>query len=79
MTPGFYVARSHSHTDRQQLWKVLSRPFRIPTEKEMPGWSEKDRKQFAKERAREWMEFVRKEEIEEHPRRKHEYFVVEIV
>ena len=23
-----YVARSHSHTDRQMLWKILSRPFR---------------------------------------------------
>lgn len=22
-----YVCRTHSHTDRQQLWKVMSRPF----------------------------------------------------
>lgn len=23
----FYVMRSHSHTDRQQLWKVMTRPM----------------------------------------------------
>lgn len=23
-----YVARSHSHTDTQMLWKILSRPFK---------------------------------------------------
>jgi hypothetical protein len=23
----YYVMRSHSHTDRQQLWKVMSRRF----------------------------------------------------
>jgi hypothetical protein len=23
----FYVVRTHSHTDRQQLWKVESRPM----------------------------------------------------
>ena len=24
----YYVMRSHSHTDRQQLWKVMSRPIK---------------------------------------------------
>lgn len=24
----FYVMRTHSHTDRQQLWKVMSRPIK---------------------------------------------------
>jgi len=24
----FYVVRTYSHTDKQQLWKVLSRPFK---------------------------------------------------
>lgn len=24
----YYVMRTHSHTDRQQLWKVMSRPIK---------------------------------------------------
>jgi hypothetical protein len=27
MKPGLYVVRTHSHTDKQQLWKVMSRPL----------------------------------------------------
>ncbi len=24
----YYVVRTHSHTDKQKLWKVMSRPFK---------------------------------------------------
>jgi len=30
----FYVLRTHSHTDRQQLWKVMSRPMKHRTDAE---------------------------------------------
>jgi hypothetical protein len=34
----YYVCRTHSHTDRQQLWKVMSRPFRHKEDAE--AWKE---------------------------------------
>lgn len=31
----YFVLRTHSHTDSQQLWKVLSRPFRDKNDAEV--------------------------------------------
>lgn len=36
--PGYYVARTYSHTDKQHLWKIVSRPLR--SEEEAIAWKE---------------------------------------
>ena len=85
MTPGFYVVRTLSHTDRQCTWKVLSRCFAINrpdvlakckmTQKEFTVWM--------RDQAENWCEFEKSQWESKQKRKPQSYripkfFVVEI-
>jgi hypothetical protein len=43
---GYYVCRKHSHTDKQHLWKVMSRTFKyhVDATREMETYKDMDPK-----------------------------------
>lgn len=51
----FYVVRTHSHTDKQQLWKVMSRP--MPRRDLADSWKDFVEKEYREEHPKSMHKF----------------------
>ena len=62
MTTYHYVMRTHSHTDKQQLWKVMSRRIKDPHDaRSWKEWMEVEEKE-ANPRSKHTFFIITKEE-----------------
>lgn len=78
VTPGYYVVRTLSHTDRQQTWKVLSRCFSTDREDLLQqGWTQEKINEYALRSAKHQLDFE-KSIWDGPPRRRPIFFIVTV-